>query len=347
MYPCPHVSILMPVRNEGQFLRTSLEAVVSQEYPMACLDILVIDGMSTDETRIRLQPYPVKYPQVRMLTNPGRIVSTGLNIGLREARGDIFIRVDGHTVIAPDYVTQCVQALAATGADNVGGRMRGVASTPFGEAVVLATSSPFGVGNARFHYAETQEAVDTVYMGAWPRTVFERLGGFDEELVRNQDDEFNYRLRAAGGTILLIPTIQSAYHVRSTPRALWCQYLQYGYWKVRVLQKHPRQMSLRHGVPPLCVALLLLTLLWAPFVPAARLALATMGTCYLLANGSASLRSIAHSHGHRAGRAPGQPTPWRAWLWLPLAFAILHLAYGTGFLWGLVRFVRRWRDRGC
>jgi succinoglycan biosynthesis protein ExoA len=329
----PTVSILMPVRNEGAFIRHSLGAVAHQTYPQHCLDILVIDGMSTDKTRAIVRKLRADHPHVRLLNNPGQIVSTGLNIGVREATGAIIVRVDGHTVIAPEYVAACVQALATTGAANVGGRMVGVASTPFGEAVVLATSSPFGIGNARFHYATTQEDVDTVYLGAWPREVFTRLGGFDETMVRNQDDEFNYRLRAAGGRIVLTPTIQSHYQVRSTPRALWRQYVQYGYWKVRVLQKHPRQMQVRQFVPPVFVVTLGVAGLLAPVSAVARGLLAITGGLYLLANGAASLYS-------------GRQAPWRTLLRLPSAFALLHLAYGTGFLVGLVRFAHRWRDRG-
>src|SRR3954465_12513533 len=124
----------------------------------------------------------------------------------------------------------------------------------FGQAVALATSSPFGVGGSRFHYAQSEEWVDSVYMGAWPRSAFERNGFFDEELVRNQDDEFNYRLRSNGGRILLNPRIKSHYYNRSTARSLWRQYFQYGLWKVRVMQKHPRQMSVRHFAPAALVA---------------------------------------------------------------------------------------------
>jgi succinoglycan biosynthesis protein ExoA len=151
----------------------------------------------------------------------------------------MIVRVDGHTIIAPDYVEKCVQALIKSGAENAGGKMNAVSTTPFGQVVVAATSSPFGVGGARFHYSDQEEWVDTVYLGAWRREVFEKIGLFDEELVRDQDDEFNYRLREYGGKILLSPEIKSEYTVRSTPPALWKQYFQYGFWKVRVLQKHP------------------------------------------------------------------------------------------------------------
>ena len=165
------------------------------------MQILVVDGMSTDGTRQIINNLIAHYPHhsITLLDNPGRIVPIGMNIALRQACGEIIIRVDGHTVIAPDYVRQCVETLQRTCADNVGGKMNAIGTTSFGKAVAMATSTPFGVGGARFHYSDDEEWVDTVYMGAWPHQVFERIGLFDEELVRNQDDEFNYRLRAAGG----------------------------------------------------------------------------------------------------------------------------------------------------
>ena len=204
---------------------------------------------------------------------------TGLNLALAAAEGEIIVRVDGHTNIEADYVRWCVEALERTGATNVGGRMDAVGRGRFGEAVAAATSSPFGVGGARFHYSNTEEWADTVYMGAWPRWVFEEIGLFDEELVRDQDDEFNYRLREHGGRILLSPKIKSVYSNRSNPLALWKQYFQYGFWKVRVLQKHPKQMRPRQFAPPLfalCLCLCLcLTVIFpcGPALPQSRAAI--------------------------------------------------------------------------
>jgi GT2 family glycosyltransferase len=199
----------------------------------------------------------------------------------------------------------------------------------FGEAVALATSSPFGVGGARFHYSQKEEWVDTVYLGAYPRRVFEQIGLFDEEMVRNQDDEFNYRLRARGGRILFSPHIRSHYTCRDKPRKLWLQYFQYGYWKVRVLQKHPRQMRWRQFVPPVflvallgAVGLVVAGMLWPLMLVAGS---------YLLANLAASLWT--------ASRAGLRYLPV-----LPLTYAILHFAYGAGFLSGLVRFAGRWQE---
>ncbi len=209
--------------------------------------------------------------------------------------------------------------------------MNAVGDTPFGKAVALATSTPFGVGGGRFHYSEQEEWVDTVYMGAWPRRIFDQIGFFDEELVRDQDDEFNYRIREAGGKILLSPAIKSEYTVRSTPRALWKQYFQYGLWKVRVLQKHPRQMSLRQFVPPLFVLSLIISGLLA-LSPVFHSLSFFVPILYFLVN----LLSSIYTASKRG---------WQYLLLLPMIFAILHLSYGSGFLVGLVKFWNRWSDK--
>ncbi len=326
----PFVTVIMPIRNEGGFIARSLAAVLAQDYPAERLEVLVADGMSTDSTRTVVAELAARHPNVRLIDNPGKIVPTGLNRALAEAQGAVIVRVDGHTLLAPDYVTECVRALARSGADNVGGKMQAIGAGAVGRAVALATGSPFGVGNARFHYSDQEEWVDTVYLGAWPRQVCLDLGPFDEELVRNQDDEFNYRLRSRGGRILLTPQIRSVYTPRDSLRALARQYYQYGYWKVRVLQKHPRQMSARQFAPPLLVGALLGLGALAPRLRAARWALAGVVGAYLSANGAASLWT-AHRHGR-------QHLPL-----LPVVFATLHGGYGLGFLVGLVRFWNHWR----
>ncbi len=192
----PLVSVIMPIRNEADFIERSLGAVLNQDYPHDRMEVLVADGMSTDSTRTLVAQIAerTRIP-VTIIDNHAQIVPTGFNAALRVARGDVIVRVDGHTFIAADYVRSCVRLLLQHNADNVGGKMDARAENAFGKAVAAATSSPFGVGGARFHYADQEEYVDTVYMGAWLRETFDRVGGFDEELVRNQDDEFNYRLR--------------------------------------------------------------------------------------------------------------------------------------------------------
>lgn len=328
----PLVTVIMPVRQEAGFIHRSLGSVVAQDYPVERLEILVADGGSTDRTRDIVREIQAGRPYIRLIDNPGRIVPTGLNAALREARGEIIVRVDGHTEIAPDYVRQCVAALRDTGADNVGGRMVAAGEGAFGEGVALATGTPFGIGNARFHYADRDEWVDTVYMGAWPRAVFARVGLFDEELVRDQDDEFNYRLREHGGRIWLSRRVRSRYTNRSSPRALWRQYFQYGYWKVRVMQKHPGQMHLRHFVPSAFVAVLASLALAAPFSAWGAALLATTAGAYAMANLLAAT-TLARRHG------------WRHLPRLLLVFVILHVGYGLGFLVGFFRFLGRWKRR--
>lgn len=326
------ISIILPIRNEKNHIQYCLDAILAQDYPQDQIEILIADGLSDDGTREIVATNQGDHPNIRLINNPGKIVPTGINLALREAKGEVVIRVDGHTLIAPDYVSQCVKILESTGADNVGGKMTALGSTCFGEAIAEATSHPFGIGNAKFHYSDKQEWVDSVYMGAWPRRVFEEIGLFDEELVRNQDDEFNYRLRETGGRILLHPNIKSKYTVRSTPQALWRQYFQYGLWKVRVLQKHPKQMSLRQFVPPAFVLSIIISLFLAFAIWWGWVALAAVLGLYLAVNLIFSF-------------AIASKNDWQLLGLLPIAFAIIHFSYGLGFLVGLYKFVNRWNDK--
>lgn len=328
----PFVTVIMPIRNEASFIARSLGTVLAQEYPVDRMEVLVVDGMSDDLTRDMIAQTVADYRDaapVTVLDNPRRIVPTGMNIALAQARGDIIVRVDGHCEIAPDYVRRCVETLNATGADNVGGLQQAAGKTLAARAIALATSSPFGVGGARFHYATAAGWVDTVYLGAYRREVFERIGGFDEELVRNQDDELNFRLTQAGGKIWLDPSIRSTYYSRASFGKLWRQYYQYGLYKVRVIQKRGAVPSLRHLVPGAFVLGLLASLLLALLTRRPRLAL-SVAAPYAAANLGASLWT---------GRHDPRTLPL-----LPVAFAILHLSYGLGFLAGLWRWRDHWHE---
>jgi len=331
--PEPLVTVILPVRNEGPFIERSLGAVLAQDWNPERLEVIVADGMSTDDTRRIVRRCAETAPRVpvSIVDNPAGIVPTAMNAGIAAARGEVVVRVDGHTIVEPDYVRRCVEVLRRSGAQNVGGRMTAVGETPFARAVAAATSSPFGVGGARFHYSDREEWVDTVYMGAWPRKVLEDLGGFDPEMVRDQDDELNYRLRARGGRILLSPEIRSRYFNRPTIRSLARQYFQYGFWKVRVLQKHPGQMRPRQFAPPAFVTGLAALAAASPFWRPARLGLAALAGAYGAAN-LAAAGQAARKSGARAAL-------------LPAAFTTLHFSYGFGFLFGLARFWNRWRRR--
>jgi len=323
--------VILAIRNEAAFIQRTLTAILQQDYPHSLMELLIADGQSTDATRDTISEVVNRHPgafSVKVIDNPRRIVSPGLNAALAAARGEVIVRIDGHTIIEPGYVRECVEALKRSGADNVGGRMDPVGTSAFGKAVALATSSPFGVGGARFHYSNREEWVDTVYLGCWPRAVFESIGCFDEEQVRNQDDEFNYRLREAGGRVLLSPAIRSQYFNRGTLKSLWRQYFEYGLWKIRVMQKHPKQMQWRQFVPAAFVLGLLMLAVTALFLPAARLLLLSVLVVYL----SAALFAASKVSSKEPGLIPR----------VALVFGVLHASYGSGFLSGLVRFWNRW-----
>ena len=329
----PFVSVIMPVRNEAHFLAESLGAVLAQDYPSERMEVLVADGMSTDGTRDLVAGLASGRPRysVRVVDNPGRIVAKGLNAALDVAKGDIVVRIDGHCRIAPDYVSHCVEHICRDDVDCVGGSINTVATTPVGRAIAAVMSSRFGVGNAAFRtVTATTKLVDTVPFPAYTRRAIDIAGPFDEELVRNQDDEYNYRLRKLGARILLASDVTSDYYCRTSLRSLWRQYYQYGFYKVRVMQKHVLQMQLRHFVPPAFVLFLVGGLLLSPLsVWVSGLWLLVL-LIYVLATLAASVAAV---------RRTGWQRPWL----LAAAFPILHLSYGSGFLVGLLTFARHRR----
>jgi succinoglycan biosynthesis protein ExoA len=320
------VSIVIPCRNERDYIESCLCSILAQAPPPGGFEVIVADGMSGDGTREFLKRLAEGDPRLRVIDNPGRIVSTGLNAAIREAQGGIIMRMDVHTEYATDYIRQCLTVLQETGADNVGGPWVAKAEGWLGRAIATAFQSPFSAGDAHGHNASYEGTHDTVYLGCWPREVFDKVGFFDEELVRNQDDEFNLRLMRAGGKIWQSPRIRSWYRPRESLRALFRQYAQYGYWKVRVIQKHRLPTSVRHLVPASFVLLLtvlpLASLAW-PAIAWGWLGLLGM---YALCNLSTSFLLAAR-------------TDWKLAPILPPVFACYHLAYGYGFLRGLWDFV--------
>lgn len=333
MQKLPVVSVVMPVRNEAAFIAKSLRAVLGQDYPHELLEVVVADGMSTDRTREIVSSFAGGAPRVRLVDNPGRIAPSGLNAAIRHATGEIIVRVDGHCEVSADYVRQCVAHLSEGRAEGVGGPIETVGETVCARAIALAMSSRFGVGGSSFRTVKDREVfTDTLAFPAYRRDVIERVGWFDEELVRNQDDEYNYRLRKLGGRLLLSPLIRSRYYSRASLRSLWRQYFHYGLWKVRVMQKHPAQMRPRQFVPALFVLVLLLLLLPSPFLPYGWAPAAAASAAYVAANLGCSVWLAWRER------------RWRYALFLPACFAVLHFGYGLGFLAGLLKFRNRWAE---
>lgn len=324
----PRVSVVMPVRNEARFIARSLGAVLAQDYPADRIEVLLVDGCSDDETLSVALSLPGA-ERVRVLVNPARLQAAGMNLALRHVRGEVVIRADGHTVLAPDYVRACVLTLRASGAATAGGCMDAsrdpLEVSPTGRAIALATRSRFGVPTA-FHTSERAQETDTVYLGAWPREVLEQVGAFDERLRANEDYELNYRIRRAGGRVYLNPAIRSTYFPRQSLDALARQYLGYGQGKARMLVKHPASVRPRQLIAPAFVAAGVLGVLLSR-LPLVRALWLAMLAAYAVLNAASSLRLIRRS-----------PTPvaWEVRMRLPLVFATMHLAWGAGFWSGLL-----------
>lgn len=322
----PFVTVIMPIRNEADFIERAIRSILDNDYPAEKMEILVVDGMSDDGTREIAARLSKADSRVMMLDNPKRIAAAAMNIGLNAARGDLFIRIDGHVEIPADFITKSIQCLHEhPQAWVAGGYIKTVADSITGQAIAVAMKSPIGVGNSRFRLGDYEGWVDTLAFGAHHKWVVDRIGYFDEELVRNQDDEFNLRINLAGGKIWMSKAIQSTYFSRSSLRKLWKQYFQYGFWRIRTLQKHKRPASFRQLVPLLFVLSLLLPglagFLWKPL----WILLAIEAAFYVL-----GLFVGAFDVGRKSG--------WRYTPIAPIVFAILHFAYGSGSLWGVVRF---------
>ena len=309
----------MPIRNEALFITRSLGAVLAQDYPTDKLEILIADGMSDDETLDIIRGLSGA-ERVRIIANPGKRQAEGLNAAIPQAKGDVIVRVDGHTIIAPNYVRECVQALTETGASNVGGMMDPVGITPVGKAIAAAGKSAFSVPTS-FHVSDKPQLTDTVYMGAWKREIFNRVGLYNESTTPNEDYELNYRIRQSGGKIYLTPRIRSQYFGRQTLRALARQYFKYGIGKTQTLRIHPKSVRLRHLVAPAFVLWVVSGIVLA-LHPVLQIIWIIGILAYLVLNGLFSFRLAQRFGLSLIG-------------YLPLIFLTIHLAWGVGFWVGL------------
>jgi glycosyltransferase involved in cell wall biosynthesis len=318
------VSVIVPCRNEERYIGLCLDSILATTYPRDDLEVLVVDGRSDDRTREVVARYAERRPWIRLLDNPRRVVPAALNLGIRAATGEVVVRMDAHVLYPRDYISKLVEALASSGAENVGGRVVTVPADTSATArgIAAALSHPFGVGNSYFRIGAARPRwVDTVPFGCYRRDVFRRLGLFDEELVRNQDDEFNHRVIKSGGRVLLRPDVVAHYFARGSYRQLARMYYQYGYFKPLASRKVGRVMTLRQLVPPAFVlgmsGLALAAPLWSPAAAAAALVAALYASAALICAAKPAL-----AHGARCALA------------LAAAFPVIHVSYGFGFLRG-------------
>ena len=361
--PLPFITVLVPCRNERAFIARCLDSIVHNGYPSDRLFVLVVDGMSGDGTRAVLEAYARDHESVRVIDNQGRTTPKALNLGLREARGPIVFRVDAHACLAPGYLRRCVDALQEYGADVVCGVMHTVPATegPMGRAIAAALGHPFGVGNSYFRIHVSRPTwVDTVFCGCYRREAFDRVpasdepavhetagggdvpldtrGPFNAALVRGQDMDFSVRLRKAGGRMLLLPDISTNYYARSTIRSFWSQNWSNGEWAILPFAySSGTSISLRHLIPLGFVLSVVVTAAAGLVMPSFLWGSVGIAGLYGVVNLLASLHAAWRERSAAIG------------FLLPLVFVTLHVGYGLGSLWGLVRLVglpQFWRRVG-
>lgn len=329
----PFVSVVVPCRNEAAHIGPMLDSLFANAYPPGRLEVLIVDGMSDDGTRTVLAQYAARHPLIQILENPARTTPHALNLAIARARGDIIMRMDAHATYPPHYVAALVAAMDQTGADAVGAAWR---AQPGGRSIVAraiaaALSHPFGIGNSHYRLGtDRPREVDTLGCASYRRGVFERIGLFDEALVRSQDSEFTFRLLRAGGRAVLVPGVVVNYYARASLAKLGRMFVQYGYYKPLVAVKIGRVMTARQLAPAIFLTGLGLATLLAPLSGAARAGLALLLGVYSVAAVVAA-GAVARRHGPLVA------------LGSLLAFPVIHLAFGVGYLRGMIDFVIRRR----
>lgn len=323
------VSIIVPCYNEQSTIGLLLAAIDAQSLPRHQMEVVIADGMSGDRTREVIAAFCAEHPalRVRMVDNPTRHIPAGVNAALRAAQGEYVVRMDAHSVPAPDYVERCIADLRAGLGENVGGVWQIEPGGPgwMARAIARAAAHPLGVGDAGYRHATRAAVVDTVPFGAFRRDLVERIGAFDESLLSNEDYEFNARLRQSGGRVYLDPQIRTVYFARRNLGALARQYARYGFWKWRMLRRYPGTLRWRQALPPLFVLSWIGLGLLAIFWPVARGLLLAEALVYLAALIAAAAPVAARERD--AGLLVG----------MPLAIATMHMAWGGGFLWSAIK----------
>jgi len=322
-----NVSIVIPMRNEEKYVGECLESILENNYPLEKMEIFVVDGMSEDNSRKIVKQFASKYSQIKLLENPKKITPVARNIGVRNAKGKNIIVVDAHRFLGKDFIIKSIRCLQnMPEVSCVGGIAISIGENFWGNLIALALSFPFGVGNAKYRTGKFKGFVDIVACPTYRGEVFDKIGLFDEELIRNQDNEFNFRLTRAGGKIYLDPEIESYYYVRPSLSKLWRQHFQYSYWNVKIVQKYKRTTSWRHSAPLVFLISLIISGIIGVFTEWGLYLLMIIGGGYIGASLLSSL-VIAAKNG------------WKYFPFLPLVFAIIHFGYGFGFLKGIWDFL--------
>jgi succinoglycan biosynthesis protein ExoA len=329
----PTVSIIIPCLNEVNTIRSLLDALRVQTYPCKLMEIVIADAFSTDGTSEEIGKFQSQHPELKckIVDNPKKIIPSGLNIAIQNSTGEIIIRLDAHSAPNPDYVEKSVQDILDGKGDNVGGvwKIRPGNETWIARSIAVAASHPVGVGDAMYRHSDKAASVDTVPFGAFRRELVGKVGEFDETLLTNEDYEFNTRIRKQGGVIWLDPEIRSNYTARADLSALNKQYYRYGFWKWQMIRRYPGSIRWRQLLPPLFVFSLFCLFIGGFFSPLVFFALILEILVYgFILMGVIFPRAIREKKG---------------WLLVgfPLSVAVMHLSWGTGFLFSILTFRKR------
>ncbi|MFF4804884.1 glycosyltransferase family 2 protein [Streptomyces sp. NPDC001351] len=313
--PLPAVSVIMPVLDEERHLRGAVQAILAQEYAGE-MEVVLALGPSKDRTDEIAAELVAEDPRVHTVPNPAGRTPAALNAAIKASRHPIVVRVDGHGMLSPNYIATAVRLLEETGAQNVGGIMHAEGENDWEHAVAAAMTSKIGVGNAAFHTGGEAQAAETVYLGVFRREALEQQGGYNEEFIRAQDWELNFRIREAGGLIWFSPELKVSYRPRPSVKALAKQYKDYGRWRHVVARYHEGSINLRYLAPPAAVLAIAAGLVvgavltpWGFVIPGGYLAAITLGSV-----------------------PAGKGLPLKARLQIPIALATMHMCWGWGFL---------------
>lgn len=324
------LSVICPIYNESTYIASFIESILVQDYPKDDMEILLVDGMSTDDTRATVQYFVNKYDFIKFLENPDKIVSHALNIGIKASVGKIIIRVDAHCLYPANYFSTLVKKIIELNADNVGGLVltKPGNSSTVAQAISIAMSNIFGVGNSLFRIgSKTIKDVDTVPFGCFRRSIFDRIGYFDTDLIRNQDDEFNARIIKNGGKIYLIPSIEVTYFAREKVSKIGEMFYQYGLFKPLVFKKIGGSTTLRQFFPLIFVSGLILGFSLSFFFKSLFWITGGLLILYcLLAIIFSAFEAVRYKN-------------IRLIFLLPYVFFVIHLSYGWGYLVGIFRFL--------
>lgn len=325
------VSIIIPCRNEENFIANTLNSIIESDYPLNEMEILVVDGMSDDKTREIIGEFHHKYSQIILLDNPNKTVPYAMNIGIEKAQGDIIVRLDAHSIYPNDYISKLVYWLQRLDADNVGGVLDTIPAndTLEAQAIAYSTSNSFGIGNAQYRISDKTDPyeVDTVPFGCYKAEVFKKIGLFDIQLTRNQDDELNARLIQNGGKIFLIPDLKIKYFARENFEKMFTMFYQYGYFKPLVNLKLKSPATVRQFVPPLFVLFLIFGII-SSFINLIFLILFFSGLFFYFAV------NIIVSYKIAKEKKNIKLIPY-----LIKSFFLIHVSYGWGYLKGILDFV--------